>query len=175
MEKLSRLQMLDDYYSSKSEPVCTENLQSHVECSEQLSKKDFSLPLKVRGVFLTEGRPKKKYYLASELQKAVKNSINKKFPLMLDHKGTEVGQVIGMVDEIWYDKSIKGIRWRGHINDERFARNVLDGIITDVSATIFSTSDYDDTHGLIGVDLTFQELSLVMEGAEKKNSIEVDI
>jgi len=173
LERLSRLNMLTDYYSSKNEIMYPEKCSTSLECSEQLSSNDFKLPLKVRGVFLTEGRPKKKYYSAKELEKSTKNPINQKFPLMLDHKDTEVGQIVGGVDKIWYDKSLKGIRWEGHINNETFARNVLDGIVTDVSATIFSVSVYDNKNGLMGIDLSFKELSLVMEGAEKKNSIEV--
>jgi len=174
LERLSRLNILNDYYSSKDEIMCPERLSTPMECSEQLDINALKLPLKVRGVFLTEGRPKKKYYSSKELEKSTKNPINQKFPMMLDHKDNEVGQIIGAVDKIWYDKSIKGIRWSGHINDETFARNVLDGIITDVSATIFSVSDYDNANGLVGIDLSFKELSLVMKGAEKNNSIEVD-
>lgn len=174
LEKLSRLNILNDYYNTKKETATTETFSVKIECAEQLASGDLILPLKVRGVFLTEGRPKAKFYLKEELKKAPENPVNQKFPLMLDHKDNEAGKVIGMVDKISYDESIKGLRWWGHINDETFARNVLDGAITDVSATIYSTSDYTKEQGLVARDLTFKELSLVMKGAEKNNFIEVD-
>ena len=174
LEKLSRLQILNDYYNTKKESASTETFNVKIECAEQLADGKLRLPLKVRGVFLTEGRPRAKFYLKEELQKAEKNPVNQKFPLMLDHKDNEAGKVIGMVDKISYDDSIKGLRWWGHINDETFARNVLDGAITDVSATIYSTSDTLQGFGLVGRDLTFKELSLVMKGAEPHNYIEVD-
>jgi len=60
------------------------------------------------------------------------------------------------------------------INDETFARNILDAAIKEVSATIYSTSEHTKEHGLIGTDLTFKELSLVIKGAEPNNYIEVD-
>ena len=170
-EQLSRLHILNDYYNSMNENSIEEKLSVSIETAEMLGK-DLTLPLKVRGVFLTEGRPRRKYYKAEELQKSVDNPINKKFPLMLDHKDSEAGKVIGMVDKIEYDPKIKGIRWYGHINDETFARNVLDGAITQVSATIYSAEDFNADLGIIGTDLTFKELSLVMNGAEPRNSIE---
>ena len=133
-----------------------------------------TLPLKVKGVFLTEGRPLIKYYSAEELQKAADNPINQRFPLMLDHQDMEAGKIIGAVDKIEYDSSIKGLRWWGHINDETFALNVMDGVINQVSATIFSTTKEDLTLGPLAKDITFKELSLVMRGAEPRNSIQVD-
>jgi len=174
LEKLSRLEILNDYYNTKKLNANTETFNVKIECAEQLADGKLKLPLKVRGVFLTEGRPRAKYYTKEELSKAENNPVNQNFPLMLDHKDNEAGKVIGMVDKISYDESISGLRWWGHINDETFARNVLDGAITDVSATIFSTSDSSQEHGLVAKDLTFKELSLVMKGAEPNNFIEVD-
>ncbi len=170
-EQLYRLNILHDYYISENKKFSKEKLSSTFETAESLGK-DLILPLKVRGIFLTEGRPLKKYYTSEELKKAAENPINQKFPLMLDHKDNEAGKVIGMVDKIIYDPKIKGLRWWGHINDETFARNVLDGIINSVSATIYSVTDYDEEYGIVGKDLTFKELSLVMKGAEPSNSIE---
>jgi len=172
-EKLSRLLIISDYYDSKKENSSTEKLSVKIETSESLEKV-FKLPLKVRGVFLTEGRPKRKYYPAEELKKAVDNPVNAKFALMLDHEDTKAGKVIGMVDKISYDEQIRGIRWWGHINDETFARNVSDGAIKEVSATIYSVEEYDETLGVVGRDLAFKELSLVLAGAEPNNLIEVD-
>ena len=172
-EKLSRLLIISDYYDSKKENSSTEKLSVKIETSESLEKV-FKLPLKVRGVFLTEGRPKRKYYPAEELKKAVDNPVNSKFPLMLDHEDTKAGKVIGLVDKISYDEQLRGIRWWGHINDETFARNVSDGAIKEVSATIYSVEEYDETLGVVGRDLAFKELSLVLAGAEPNNLIEVD-
>lgn len=174
LERLSRLHILEDYYISINKKSTTEKLGCKIESAESLSKNTLILPLKVRGVFLTEGRPAAKYYSAEELEKAVNNSLNAKFPLMLDHEDTKAGKIVGMVDRIEYDDSIKGIRWYGHINDETFARNVMDGIITDVSATIYSATEQNGKFGLTAKDLVFKELSLVMKGAEPNNFIEVD-
>ena len=138
LEKLSRLNILEDYYKTQEKKAGTETFTANIECAEQLAADKLILPLKVRGVFLTEGRPKAKYYTKEELEKSTKNPVNQSFPLMLDHMDNEAGKVIGMVDRIMYKSSISGLQWWGHINDETFARNVLDGAITDVSATIFS-------------------------------------
>ena len=170
-EKLMRLHILSDYYKSLNMKASEEKLTSVIETAESLGK-DTVLPLKVRGVFLTEGRPLKKYYLADELKSSVVNPVNSKFPLMLDHKDKEAGKVIGMVDKIEYDDVLQGLRWWGHINDDTFARNVADGAITQVSATIFSMSDFDEVYGLLGRNLTFKELSLVMNGADPGNFVE---
>ena len=170
-EKLMREKILVDYYTSINNKPTEEKLSSKLESAEELEK-GLKLPLKVRGVFLAEGRPKVKYYLAEELEKSADNPINQRFPLMLDHMDNEAGKVIGVVTKIEYDDSIKALRWWGHINDETFARNVIDKAITDVSATIYSTTDMDMRLGVLGRDLVFKELSLVMVGAEDKNSIE---
>jgi len=172
-EKLMRINVINDYYKTQRETPSEEVFSSTIEYAEQLSDK-FILPLKVRGVFLYEGRPKKKFYTADELAKASVNPINSKFPLMLDHRDNEASTVIGMVDKIKYDDKIKGIRWWGHINDETFARNILDGAIKEVSVTVFSEGVPDDKYGIVGIDLAFKELSLVMDGAVSGNFIEVD-
>ncbi len=170
-EQLSRQIILNKYYATKNIKYKEEKLTSKVEMVEQLSNK-LVLPLKVRGVFLVEGRHLRKFYKAEQLKKSVNNPINKNFRLAVDHRHKEAGSVIGMVDLIVYDESIKGIRWEGHINSEVHARNVLDGVITEVSATIFSAVDYDEEYGLLGIDPVYEELSLVLEGACKGNYIE---
>jgi len=172
-EKLSRLNLLSDYYASVEQLSSVEKLKSDIDCSESLSV-DFSLPLKVRGVFLIEGKPKARYYRAEDLKMATENPINGSFPLMLDHKDTEVSMIVGKVTKIWYDDSIKGIRWKGHINDETHARNVMDGSIKEVSATIYSSAEYDEEVGVAWKDLVFKELSLVRDGAVEGNYIELD-
>jgi len=171
-EKLMRLKVLEDYYVAANVKASKESLASKIECAEQLKAGELKLPLKVRGVFLKEGRPDRKYYSATELEKAVNNPINNKFPLMLDHKDKEAGKVVGMVDKIVYDPKKRSIKWWGHINNETFARNVLDGAIKEVSVTVFSVTDIDATFGVVGYDLTFKELSLVMDGAVEGNYIE---
>ena len=170
-EKLSRLLILKDYYASMGKTPSEEKFTMTIDFAEQLSG-ELLLPLKVRGVFLKEGRPKKKYYSAQELDKSTNNPVNHKFPIMLDHKDKEAGKIVGVVDKIAYDDKIRGIRWWGHINDETFARNILDKIITDVSATIYSTTEFDEILGTVGTDLTYGELSLVMKGAAEGNYIE---
>jgi len=170
LEKLSRLHIINDYYTTQKAKSSVEHLSCEIISAEQLSS-GLKLPLKVKGTFLSEGRPKAKFYTAEELNKSVTNALNNTFPLMLDHKDTEVGKIIGKVDRIEYNASTKSLLWWGHINDETQARNVLDGTVTDVSATIYSVSAYDDMHGLIAKDLVFKELSLVMDGADKANSI----
>jgi len=172
-EQLSRLQSLQNYYETLDKIPTKEKVLTAVISAEQLGSK-LVLPLKVKGVFLTEGRHKKKYYTKEELKKAAANSLNQRIPLMLDHKNAEAGMIVGTVTKIWYDDSINGIRWSGNINDQTFALNVLDGTISQVSATIFSDAQYDETYGLIGTDLIFDELSLVRKPADNKTSIEVD-
>jgi len=171
-EKLSRLTILDNYYTLQNKQYSIEKLSVEVESAESLSK-DFKLPLKVKGIFLTEGKPKNKYYTKESLKAAVSNVLNKTFPMCLDHKDKEVGSIVGKVDKIEYDDSIKGIRYYGHINSETVARNILDGVIKDVSATIYSSDEYNKELGIMTANnLTFTELSLVLNGAEKNNSIE---
>ena len=173
-EKLSRLSILNDYYSTIKTTPNSEKFTITVECAEQLSSGNLKLPLKVRGVFLSEGRPKAKFYTKDELKRAVDNPINHSFPMALDHKDTEVEKIIGVVDKITYDDAISAIRWYGHINSELYARNVIDGAIKEVSVTVYSVSQYDNKLGLVGKDLTFKELSLVWKGQDPKNSIELD-
>ena len=169
-EQLSCLNKLKKHYISKD--ICSEaKLTSKVEIIEQLSSK-LVLPLKVRGVFLVEGRHLRKYYKAEQLKKSVSNPLNKKFRLAVDHRDKEAGSVIGMVDVIKYDDKIKGLRWFGHINSEVHALNVLDGVITEVSATIYSAEEYDNEYGVVGLDPVYSELSLVLGGACKGNYIE---
>ena len=173
-EKLSRLEILNDYYQTNNETYTNEVVAfKNVEFAEQLSGA-LKLPLKVKGVFLSEGRPRRKFYTAEELKKSAYNPVNQCFPLCLDHKDKEADKIIGMVDKIEYDPAIRALRWYGHINSEVHAMNVIDKAIKQVSATIFAAEEYDQTLGIVGKDLTFKELSLVWEGADPMNSITVD-
>lgn len=172
-EKLMRFEVLDNYYASQNKSAGFEKLTCKIEVAEQFSS-DLILPLKVRGVFLYEGRPRAKYYTKEEMSKAVDNPLNASFPLMLDHEDNKASMIIGKVNKIEYDPKINGIRWWGHVNSELYARNVLDGVIKEVSATIYSASEYLAPYGLIGKDLTFKELSFVMKGQVNGNYVEVD-
>lgn len=172
LERLSRLLHLSEYYDMTPEFLNSEEFVSKVSTVEQLSDK-FELPLKVQGVFLSEGQPYKKWYSAEELEKAAGNPVNQSFPLMLDHKHTEAAYVVGKVDKITYDPNIRALRWWGHINDETHARNVMDGVTTEVSVTVYAEDVHDGSGMILGTNLTFGELSLVRKGRDKKNSIEV--
>ena len=172
-EKLNRLVILDDYYKINNTKYSNEKLTAEkIETAEQLSDK-LILPLKVKGIFLSEGRPRRKYYTAEQLKLAAENPLNQKFPIALDHKDTEVEKIVGMVDGIEYDPKIKALRWFGHINSDVQARNILDKAVTQVSATIFASEQYDERLGIVGRDITFKELSLVYAGADPQNSIEI--
>jgi len=181
IESLSRINTLMSYYKDEKD-VSSEQLFTKIESAESLSG-NLMLPLKVGGVFLTEGRPLKKYYSAGEIELSASNPINQKFPFMIDHKNKELvndntmfktcGNIIGAVTKIWYDSSIKGNRWEGHINDKTMALNVLDGVIGQVSVTVLSNTYHDDDFGLCGTNLTYDELSLVRVGADPHNSISV--
>ena len=170
-EKLSRLQILEDYYVTEKTRPSNEMVSIKIESAESLSK-TLVLPLKVRGVFLTEGMPKARYYSKEALKESANNPINARFPIMLDHADKEVSKIVGVVDKIEYDDSIRGLRWWGHINDETFARNIIDGIITDVSVTVFSGKLVNSDKGPSASMLTFKELSLVQDGADPNNTIE---
>ena len=172
-EHLSKLKTLDAYYGSLGKLHSSEKLKSTIEGVEQLSN-DLRLPLKVRGKFLIEGKPKGRYYRAVDLEKAASNPINGSFPLMLDHRVNEAGQTIGKVTKIWYDDNIKGLRWKGHVNSELHALNVIDGVIKEVSVTVNGIAEYDDVLGTVWTNLTFDELSFVKSAAVKDSLVEVD-
>lgn len=179
VEQLSCLKKIEKYYLGLDN-VTKEKVSSMIMTAESLSKTSkFKLPLLVGGIMLPEGRHDTKFYPASELKKSTINPVNRKFPIIYDHKKTyngvlvEVSGIIGKVDRIYYDDSVRAIRWEGHINDETAARNIYDGLIKQVSATILSYKDYDNQYGEIGVDLTYTELSLCVEGKAQGNSIEV--
>lgn len=171
MEKLSRLEKIKSYYDKEQLSNMEEKVIFKIDYAEQLSS-DFKLPLKVRGIFLKEGRPKKKYYTKEQMKLSVENSLNSSFPFCLDHKDAEVGKIVGKVDRIEYDDTIDVLRFYGHINSELYARNILDGVIKEVSATIYSDSEYTSEYGLVATDLIFKELSLVWEGSVKGNTLE---
>jgi hypothetical protein len=179
VEQLSCLLKIEKYYLGLDN-VTKEKITTELMTAERLSKtKDFRMPLLVGGKMIGEGRPLKRYYTAEELKKSTFNPINSSFPILYDHKTNPQGYVlkvegiIGKVDRIYYDASIKTIRWEGHINDETMARNVWDNLISEVSATILSYKGYSEKYGEVGLDLTYTELSLCGEGLYHGTSIEV--
>ena len=179
LDILSKLDRAESLFS-KSVP---ETITFNIDFAESLGK-GLTLPLMVRGVFLVESRPKRRFYLAEELQKAVVNPMNKRFPIKQDHRDGETSVIIGVVEKLVFDNyitlndgSVKaGIRFWGHINDETTARNILDGIITDVSVTVYAEKEqHDNKYGLVGRGLTFSELSTVVTGSVNGNFIEPDL
>jgi len=156
-----------------------EIFRSGFKTAESLSK-DFKLPLKVKGVFLTEGRPQRRWYGKEELYEATRNPKNQRFPIITDHRDSETSVIIGVVENLTFDPHIQlkdgsiraGIRWKGHINDETSARNIFDRIINEVSVTVYSEEYNDMKTGITGKKLFFSELSTVIHGAEIGNSIE---
>ena len=168
---LSKIDAILDRYDKKdSEKLMITTLKT----AEHLSKTGaLKLPLKVKGVMLGVGRHKEKFYTEEELKKSVEKYKNKLFPIKLDHRNTEAASTIGAVDRLFWMPDKKAIGYEGHINDETHARNLIDGMHTDVSATIFSMKTYDESYGVVGSDLDYDELSIVCEGAYPGNSIKV--
>jgi len=160
-----------DAILNKNDTRTSEKLSCQIKTAEQLSKLTKGIPLKVRGKMLGVGRHKERYYTKIELMKAVKKYNGKKFPIKLDHRDKEVGSTVGVVDRLFWIESEEAIGYDGHINSETMALNILDGVVKDVSATIYSMKDYDPILGVVGFDLDFSELSLVHEGAYDNNTI----
>lgn len=149
-----------------------ETVKGNIKVPESLSKNGkLQMPLKIRGAFLGVGRPARKYYTAEELRKSVLGF--KVIPLKLDHKDKLAGATVGAITKIYWDEAEQKVRYEGHINSETHARNVLDRVTTDVSATIFSSEAHDERFGLIGTDLEYAEISLVHKGAYSGNTLEV--
>lgn len=147
-----------------------------IKSSESLSKDGtLILPLKIRGKMLGVGRHKEKFYTVDELKKSVDVHKGKIIPLKLDHRNTEVSSTIGAVTKIFWNDAEQVIMYEGHVNDETHARNILDKVIRDVSATIYSVKGFHNLFGVIGTDLEYAELSLVEDGAYTGNSLEAVI
>ena len=130
------------------------------------------LPLKVRGRMLGIGRHAERFYTEKELRWSIEFHKGKSIPIKLDHRDKEVASIVGAIDKLFWDDMDKAVRYEGHINDETQARNILDNVVREVSATIDSIREYDMTLGIMGVKPEYHELSLVVEGAYKGNSLE---
>ena len=156
-----------------SEP---EKLSVDIKTAEHLSRNGkLKLPLRIRGTMLGVGRHHLKFYTADALRLSVQKYKGKRIPIKLDHRDREVGSTIGSIDSIAWSPKLNAITYKGHINDETHARNLLDGLFTDVSATIYSVKGFDNILGVIGTDLEYDEVSIVKEGAFKGSSIKLDI
>lgn len=150
-----------------------EKLSVDIKTAEHLSKDgSLKMPLRVRGTMLGVGRHKEKYYTAEALQLAIEKYRNKKIPIKVDHRYEEIGATIGAIDLIEWSNNLNAIVFEGHINNETHARNLLDKLYSNVSASIFSIKEFDEKLGVVGLDLEFEELSIVRKGAYVGNSIE---
>lgn len=160
----------------KTQGRLPEQITSPIKTAENLSTTDnLILPLKIVGRMLGVGRHKVRYYKAEELKKSVERYVNKVIPIKVDHKRNEVGATVGAVDRIYWDDNEQVIKYEGHINDATQARNILDGVVKEVSASIDSVMAFDPQYGVTGQDPEYAELSLVEEGAFKGNSLQVAV
>ena len=175
LEQLSYLEDKERHdLLTKMNKIVSESVKSKMVC-EKLSVID--IPFQVHGYFLSEGKPKNRYYFAEDLSLSVKNPINQSFPIIFDHSLGKAASIIGMVTNIWYNPIKKAIGYKGHLNQELSALNVKDRTINAVSATIFGKEFYSK-EGLSCKNLVFKELSLVdapipgiSGGADKSNCI----
>jgi hypothetical protein len=152
-----------------------ENLSATMKTSENLSTQDkLELPLQVKGRLLGIGRHKFRYYTEEELRKAVLLMQGRRIPFKLDHRRKEVSSTIGTVFDFKWDDNEKAIVYKGQINDETHARNILDSHdnLLEVSAGIDAVQSFDPRLGLVGKEVEFGEVSLVHSGGYKGNSIE---
>jgi len=170
IEALSKI----DEFVGRAHVKTIEKLGVSVKTVESLSA-DISLPLKVKGRMLGVGRHKNKYYTVEELKNSIELYKNSKYkiPIKVDHRMKEVDSTIGVVDTIYWNEVEQAVMFEGHINNENHARNIKDGAITEVSASIQSFDDYNVIYGVIGCEPEYVELSVVTRGAYIGNSIEV--
>ncbi len=146
-----------------------ETFKFTVESGESLSS-EFKLPLKVKGTFLKEGKPKNRYY-SIETLKGIPGNTKLPIPFHYDHKDKEVGTIVGAVTDLKIEGN-KG-RYFGHVNDEKTARNILDRVITEISVTIFSTPIKNEIYEVEGINAHLTEISFVKDGAEEANTLEI--
>jgi len=146
-----------------------------IECKsvEQLSSFKIGDVLKITGKMLGIGKHKDKYYTEEDLKWALEFLKGKNVPLKVDHKDKEVGATVGRVDKFYWDDIAKVIRYDAHVNDVTQARNIIDQVVNEVSATIASADVFDATYGVRGTQPEIRELSLVESGAFKGNDIQV--
>jgi hypothetical protein len=181
LKHIELLSKIDKHIAKYEGDKTIEKLSVTLKLPESLSlTSKLTLPLRIKGKMLGVGRHKiyennkpGKFYLEEDLKWGVEFHKNKKIPVKLDHEHLKVGSMVGGIDNLYWDDKEKVIRYEAHINDETQARNILDGLITDVSATIYSKPEKHDLYGVVGKMPEFSELSLVVGGAFKGNTIEV--
>jgi len=172
MFNLHALKIEENYLQSSIENDSSEIIFNEINNLEQLAKK-LVLPLKIKGTFLKVGRPLARFYSEEEIKKGIQNT-TVPFPIHNDHRDKETSTMVGTITKIFWDDKEKVAKYVGHINDETSARNVLDGIVNQISATINSVKVFDPEEGLVGKDLSFSEISLVILGAEESNTLLID-
>ena len=175
--EIKQLEMLSkiDTVINKIENKMPEQISCTIKTSEQLSKDGtIQLPLPIRGKMLGIGRHKSKFYTKEELMKSVETfkNITIQMPCKVDHKIKEVMATIGAIDRLFWDETEQVIKYEGHINDETQARNILDRVVKEVSASIFSEEYIHPVYGFSGKELEYGELSLVEKGSFKGNTLE---
>ncbi len=174
LKQIEMLSKIDKYIAIHSGNKTSETLSITFKTPEALSlDKKLSLPLKIKGKMLGIGRHKKKYYTEEDLKWSVNFHKSRKFPVKLDHRNTEIASMVGAIDKVFWDEENKVVRYEGHINDETQARNIIDGLVTSVSATIMSVPENNDLLGIVGRQPEYTELSLVVGGSFKDNSLEI--
>ena len=80
---------------------------------------------------------------------------------------------IGAIDKLIWDAERQIVMYEGHINDETQARNILDGVVNEVSVTSEAVNLTHPLYGVIATQLAFVELSLVEDGAYLQNTLKV--
>lgn len=172
LKQVEMLSRIDKYIVGQSGEKTYEQLSITLKTPELLSlDTKLQLPLRVQGDMLGVGRHKKKYYSEEDLKWSVDFHNGKKFPVKVDHRNKEIASMIGAVDRIFWDDTEKVVKYEAHINDETQARNIIDGLITSVSASILSKDEWDGMLGLVGKFPEYAELSLVVGGSFTGNSI----
>ncbi len=171
-ELLSKIDIITEKIISKM----PEKIPVTFKIEEVLSLEGkLELPLRVRGTMLGVGRHKRRYYTAKELMKSVDTNKDRLIPFKIDHRKTEAGATIGKIDNIFWDENLQVLRYEAHINDETHARNIIDGVINEVSAGIAAVDIIDSVLGIVGVELEYTELSIVDDGAFEGSTIEAII
>jgi len=99
---------------------------------ETLEKK-VTIPYKIRFKAIAVGKFNGVFYSEEELKKAL--SSMKGVDLTIDH-GKSVRDVVGKVENAWWDDKIKGIMADGIVTDKELAEKIHDKLVTGVSVEV---------------------------------------
>lgn len=99
---------------------------------ETLEKK-VTIPYKIRFKAIAVGKFNGVFYSEEELKKALPSM--KGVDLTIDH-GKSVRDVVGKVENVWWDDKIKGIMADGIITDKELAEKIHDKLVTGVSVEV---------------------------------------